>query len=106
MGQWSFLRGISKEHPNHGAHVVLDLNDEHFVVVADKNRATAVRRQNSANGNRHNISVHTDSVGAEAEKTSPAGFVLTEGRAGSEPERGWHAVASWVAPSLRFVQSA
>src|SRR5439155_18439737 len=55
----------------HGAHVVLNLNDKDLFVVADKNRTTAVGRQNSANLDWHNIFLHTDSVGDEPEKTSP-----------------------------------
>src|SRR5882724_4636964 len=71
MCQGPFLGCVAQEHADHGAHVVLNLNDKHLFVVADKNCTTAVGRQNSANLDWHNIFLHTDSVGDEREKTSP-----------------------------------
>src|SRR6185503_5372152 len=44
----SFFRRVTQKHSDDGAHVVLDLDDEHFLLIADKNGAAAVRRQDPA----------------------------------------------------------
>ena len=100
MRQWSFLWGISKKHANDRAHVVLDLNDEDFVVIADKYRTSAVRWQNSTDGNRHNISVHTISVSGEEEKTSLVRLDVA-GRWRAAPPRCFEIA---IAPRAAFLQ--
>lgn len=56
--QRTLFRRIAQKHPNNHSHVVLDLNDEDLLVVADENRAPAVRRQDPANLNGHNVTLH------------------------------------------------
>ena len=71
VSQGPLLGRLAQEHADDLTHVVLDLNDEDFLVVADKNRAAAIGGQNSADIDRHGIFLHTLSLGEEREKTSP-----------------------------------
>ena len=48
----------------------LDLNDEDFLIISDENGASAVGGQDSANLNRHNVVLHTDSLWRCGQKTS------------------------------------
>ena len=71
MRQRPFFGRIAQEHSDDGPHVVLDLDDEHLLVITDKNRATAVGGQDPPDLDRHNIFFHTVSLGEERQKTSP-----------------------------------
>ena len=58
VGQGAFLGGVAHEHADDHAHVVLDLDNEDFLVIADEDRATTVRRQNAANLDRYDVALH------------------------------------------------
>lgn len=83
VGEGPFLGGISEEHTDDGAHVVFDLDNEDFIVITDEDGTPAIGGENSADRDRHNISVHGDSVWGEAEKTSLAVKFRNESVAGN-----------------------
>ena len=72
VGERAFLRGLAQEHADDRAHLRLDVDDKNLLVVADKQRTTAVGREDSANLNWHNVVLHAFNLGRIARKTSPA----------------------------------
>src|ERR1043166_6380462 len=70
MREWTFLRRIAQKHADNVPHGVLDLNHENFLVVPDENGATAVRGEDSANLDGHNVILHTSSLWRSSQKTS------------------------------------
>jgi len=67
----AFLRSVTEEHADDGAHLGLDIDDEDFFVVPDEEGAPAVCRQNTADLYRQYIVLHEHSVLRKMEKTSP-----------------------------------
>jgi hypothetical protein len=45
MGEGTFLGNLTHEHGDRATHRLIDINDEHLVVISDKHRASAARRQ-------------------------------------------------------------
>ena len=45
MGEGTFLGYLAHEHGDRTTHRLIDINDEHLVVISDKHRAPAARRQ-------------------------------------------------------------
>jgi hypothetical protein len=70
MGQRALFGDFFEEILNGFAHVRLDVDDEDFLLITDKESAPAVGWQDSTNLDRHNIILHEDSVGSNSKKTS------------------------------------
>src|SRR5580700_122770 len=70
MGQRAFFRGLPQEHPDDRAHLRLYSDDEDLLVVANKQRASAVGRKNSADLYGHNVVLHASNLVFIARKTS------------------------------------
>src|SRR6266567_3179944 len=45
MGEWALLRDLTHEHGDRAAHRLIDINDEHLVVISDKHCAPTTCRQ-------------------------------------------------------------
>ena len=58
----AFLRRLTQEHADDRAHLRLDVDDENLLVIADKQRATAVGGKDSANLHRHHIVLHVPNL--------------------------------------------
>ena len=71
VSEGAFLGRVAEEHPDHGSHVGLDLDDEDFLVIADEDGASAVRRQDAANLDRNDVFLHAFSLCSSRQKTSP-----------------------------------
>src|SRR3954468_11104380 len=70
MREGPFLRRVPQEHADNVPHRVLDLDDEHFLFIADKNGASAVRGEDSANLDGYNVILHGVSLWRCGQKTS------------------------------------
>src|SRR5215467_15947014 len=46
VGKWSLLGYVTHEHGDGATHSLIDINDEHFLIVPEENCAPAARRQN------------------------------------------------------------
>src|SRR5439155_18851001 len=46
MGEWPLLGNLTHEHGDRAAHCLIDINDEHLVVVSNEYCAAAARWQN------------------------------------------------------------
>ncbi len=46
MGEGTLLGNLAHEHGNRATHCLIDINDEHFIVVTDKHRTPTTCRQN------------------------------------------------------------
>jgi rfaE bifunctional protein nucleotidyltransferase chain/domain len=68
MGQRSFLGSFTQEHPNDRPHVMLNLDDENFFAVSQKNRATSARGQDASNLHWQYVIFHTDTLDAHFQK--------------------------------------
>src|SRR5436190_8274059 len=71
MRQRPFLRRVAQEHADDCPHVVLYLDDEDLLVVADEDGATAVGGEDSANLNGHHVVLHHLTLLPKPQKTSP-----------------------------------
>ena len=67
-----FLRGIPQKHADNRAHVVLNLDHENLFIVSHEDGAAAIRRENSANFNGHDVILHVFSLWPACENTSRA----------------------------------
>src|SRR6266581_2688225 len=45
MGEGTFLGDLTHEHGDRAAHRLIDINDEHLIVISDKHCAPTARRQ-------------------------------------------------------------
>ena len=70
MGEWAFLGRVAQEHADDGSHVVLDLDHEDLLVVADEDSAPAVGGQDTPNLNGHYFVLHVETLVPESKKTS------------------------------------
>ena len=68
VGERALLGNLAHEHRDRAAHRLIDINDEHFVVVAEKHRAPAARRQNCPHLHLDHRFVHRRTLSAGNEK--------------------------------------
>ena len=71
VGERALLGSLAQEHPDDGAHVRLDVDDEDLLVIAHEEGAPAVGGQDAPNLHRNHIVLHVRSLGRNRKKTSP-----------------------------------
>src|ERR1051325_2541353 len=69
MGEGPFLGSFLEEHPDDRSHIVLHLDHKDLLVIADENRAAAIRRQYAPDRDGH-ILLHIQSLDAARQNTS------------------------------------
>src|SRR5438132_1691830 len=62
VGQRPFLGGIAEKHADDRPHIMLDLDNEDFFLVADEDGTSAVGGENTPNLNTHYIILHKHSL--------------------------------------------
>jgi hypothetical protein len=68
--QRPFFGRIAQKHSDDRAHVRLDVDDKHFVIIANEQSTPAIGGKNPANLHGHDIVLHIHSLLCKFEKTS------------------------------------
>lgn len=99
VGEGPFLRRLPQEHPDDGAHLGFDVDDKDFLVIADKQRATAGGGKYSANLHGNHVVLHATNLICAVRKTS----WITREAVEREPRHAWRAFPGW--PQSRLARN-